>query len=48
MRNIINNLEKKLEYYLAIKNKCERNNLKVIIDEHIDIINKAIRKVKEY
>jgi hypothetical protein len=45
---VINNLEKKLEYYLNIKNKCERNNLKVIIDEHIDIINKTIRKVKEY
>ena len=48
MRNIINNLEKKLEYYLNIKNKCKRDNLKVIIDEHIDIINKTIKKIKEY
>ena len=45
---VVNDLNKKLEYYLDIKNKCERYNLKVIIDEHIDIIKKTIRKVKEY
>ena len=45
---VVKNLEKKLEYYLDVKVKCQRYNLKVIIDEHIDIINKTIKKIKEY
>jgi hypothetical protein len=45
---VVKNLEKKLDYYFDIKYKCDRYNLKVIIDEHIDIINKTIKKVKEY
>ena len=45
---LINTLNKKFEYYFDIKNKCERYNLKVVIKEHIDIMNKTIRKIKEY
>ena len=42
---VINCLNKKLEYYLNIKKKCNRFNLKVIIDEHISIINKVITMI---
>ena len=42
---VIKCLNEKLEYYLNIKKKCNRFNLKVIIDEHISIINKVITMI---
>ena len=45
---IISYLNKKLEYYIDTKKKCNRYNIKIIIDEHIHIINRTIKKVEEY
>ena len=45
---VIECLNEKIKYYLDVRNKCNRFNLKVIIDEHIDLINKAIDKVKKH
>ena len=40
---VIKDLKKRKEYYINLK--TDRYNLKVIIEEHIDIINKAINKI---
>ena len=45
---VIECLNEKIKYYLDVRNKCNRFNLKIIIDEHIDLINKAIDKVKKH
>ena len=45
---VIECLNEKIKYYLDVRNKCNRFNLKVIIDEHIDLINKSIDKVKKH
>ena len=45
---VIGCLKEKMKYYLNIRNQCNRYNLKVIIDEHLDIINNIINKVKNY
>lgn len=45
---VIGCLKEKMKYYLNIRNQCNRYNLKVIIDEHVDIINNIINKVKNY
>ena len=42
---ILNSLNKKLEYYLNIKKKCDRFNLLITIDEHKEFINKIIKIV---
>ena len=45
---VIGCLKERIEYLLNIKYKCNRYNLKVIINEHLEIINKAINKVRNY